>query len=356
MKRKILLFAGLIIIVLSAFILHLLNGTGFFRHIDKRVNGELVAELNLKGPEDFAISYVDSFLLISSTERKKYPPEEEESGSIFILNLKSQDQFSVLNLTTGLAFPFAPHGISMLKKDSTYLVKVINHTEIGHSIEIFELFNRDSLAHIRSLEDRSMIAPNDLIQVDTSRFYFTNDRIHEKGFGLFMEEFLGIGYSSVIYFDGETYHEVAGGLSFANGINLDRNRNLLYVGASRGFKVHVFATQKDGQLKKLKEIQCKMGVDNINIDNNGNLWVAGHPNLLIYQEYAQRKRKTSPSEIVKINQDNNNEFHKQSIYLEDGTLISGSTVACSFGAFTIIGSALDDKLVILTNLEKVEVE
>ena len=102
----------------------------------------VVEEIELFGPEDFEISYSDGFAIISSTERKSYPAEEEESGNLYFLDLNQIEDLKPINLTPHITFKFAPHGLSLFKLDSTYIIKVINHTNQGHSIEEFELFNQ----------------------------------------------------------------------------------------------------------------------------------------------------------------------------------------------------------------------
>jgi arylesterase/paraoxonase len=93
-------------------------------------------------------------------------------------------------------------------------------------------------------------------------------------------------------------------------------------------------------------VQMPMGVDNIAVDSHSNIWISGHPNLLVYQEYCQRKIPISPSEVVKLNF-KGEKIEQQSIFVDNGDVISGSTTACPFGDLLLIGSALDNKLVLL---------
>lgn len=348
MKKKIIIGASSLVVLIGLGFGYLLSGIGAFRSLEPK-GGEVITELEIYGPEDLEISFADSFAIISSTERKEYPPKEEESGDLYYLDLRDPSDLSPINLTSELKFKFAPHGISMIKMDSLYLLKVINHTSEGHSIEVFEFWDPDSLVHVNTLSDPSMIAPNDLVQIDAERFYFTNDKINEGGFGQFKEEFLGIGYSNVIYFDGESYREVSSGIAFANGINYLKEKQLMLIASSRGFQTHVFSMEKNGDLKVTEVIDCNMGVDNIMIDENQDAWLAGHPNLMIYPEYAQRKREISPSEVVKLSFDQAGKASTRSVLVNEGQLISGSTVACPFNGMLLIGSALDDKLVIVEN-------
>ena len=57
----------LFILLLIAYVAHILISTGFFRTIEPKFEGQILQEIQLPGAEDMMVSRVDSFLLISST-------------------------------------------------------------------------------------------------------------------------------------------------------------------------------------------------------------------------------------------------------------------------------------------------
>jgi arylesterase/paraoxonase len=344
MKRFKKIFL-LLFILLIAFVANIFISTGYFRTIENRFDGEIVKKVNIPGAEDITVSLQDSFAIISSTDRGKYPPKENEVGGLYLMDLKTPD-FNVTHLSNEFKEPFAPHGISMFKSDSTYKIMAINHTLEGHSIEVFNLTN-NVLIHEKTLIDDSMISPNDLVMIDENRFYFTNDHKFTKGLGRLAEDYLGLSISNVIYFDGNNYHEVADGIGYANGINYDTKRNLLFVASPRKFLVKVYKPNKDGSLEDIEDIDCNTGVDNIEFDMEGNLWIGAHPNLLKFASYAKGKVEHSPSEIIKIEYRNTNDYSVESVYLEDGTSMSASTVATPFSDYLLTGNVMDDSFLIL---------
>lgn len=341
LKRIVLV----VLVLIVAFVTYTLVSTGFFRTVENKFNGVIEKKIALPGAEDIIVNEIDSIALISSTNRQVYPPVDEESGGLYIVELKS-GEYKTTKLTTSLSKPFAPHGISMIKKDSIYKVMAINHTLQGHSIEVFSL-NDENLILEKTLIDSTMISPNDLVMIDENRFYFTNDHGHTKGFGKFSEEYLGLSLANVIYFDGEKYKEVADGIAYANGINFDPKRNLIYVASPRGFLIKVYSRNADGSLDFIEDIPCGTGVDNIEIDSEGNLWTAGHPNLLRFKAYAKGKENTSPSEIIKITYRGKNDYSVEQIYSDDGTTMSGSSVAAPFGNLILTGNVMDDEFLVL---------
>jgi len=340
--KRITIFTGIILLL---FIANILISTGFFRTVDNQFNGTIFKEVPIKGAEDITLSVLDSFALVSATSRIKYPPTKEEFGELYFVDLKNTD-FKTTLLTANFPTSFAPHGISMIKTDSTYTVMAVNHTPKGSTIEVFTLLG-DSLVHKKTLTDSAMISPNDIVLLDKNRFYFTNDHRYTEGIGLFFEEYGGRSISNVVYFDGENYTEVADGIAYANGINFDAKRNLLFVASPRGFLINVYSKNDDGSLDFIEDIPCGFGVDNIEIDTQGNLWIGGHPNLLHFKSYAQGKKETSPSEIIKITYKRKGDYTIESIYTGDGSNMSGATVAAPFGDYIFTGNVMDSHFLIL---------
>ncbi len=340
-KRILLLGLPLLLLYVG----YVLASTGFFRTVDPKFAGKVLQEIALKGAEDMTISRVDSFVLISSTNRLVYPPTEEERGGLYRIDLRAND-YQPIPLTADLEIPFAPHGISYYKKDSTYQVMAINHTDEGHSIEVFELDNQ-TLRHVRTLTHPSMVRPNDLVLVGDNQFYFTNDHGYTQGMGKLAEEYLGLAVSYVVHFSEGEYREVARGIAYASGINYDRARNLLYVASPRHFLVKVYAVKENGSLSFVENISCGTGVDNIEFDQAGNLWMGAHPNLLWFNAYAKGKKETSPSEIIKVTYAGEGDYAVEKVFVSKGERMSASSVAAVWGNLIFAGNVMDDGFLIL---------
>ena len=342
-QRKRILYA--ILILLALYIANIFISTGYFRTIENTFNGEILKKIQLVGAEDITISHLDSFAIISSTARKKIPHTEQETGGLYFLDLKS-DTYKPIHLTSNFKKPFAPHGISMFKKDSIYTIAAINHTTEGEFIEIFKLVD-EKLTHQKTLKNELIFSPNDVVLLDENRFYFTNDHKYKHGIQRLAEDYLGLSISNVIYFDGRNYTEVADGIAYANGINFDTKRNLLFVASPRAFLVKVYAKNDDGSLSFIEDINCNTGVDNIEFDTENNLWIGSHPSLLHFAAYAKGDKEISPSEIIKINYKEKGNFTIEQVYMEDGNAMSASTVAAPFGNIILTGNVMDDKFLVL---------
>lgn len=350
MKRKFKVLKWLIsvlLLIIIGFVANILISTGFFREIENTSIEQTLKSISLDGAEDIMVSYEDSFAIISATDRSVFPAHEQELGGLYFMNLKNQN-YELQALTMNLEIPFAPHGISMMKVDSIYHIRAINHTLDGDFVELFEL-NKTDLKHVNTLPMDDAFSPNDLVMIDKERFYMTSDHRFKKGFGRFAEDYGGLKGGYVIYYDGNKYSEVASKIAYANGINVDASRNLLFVSSPRGFLVKVYNTKDDGSIDFIENIKCGTGVDNIELDLEGKLWIGGHPNLLSFSAYAKNKKPISPSEIITIDYRSKGDHTVQQIYVNDGSQMSACSVAAPFNDIVLVGNVKDSKILVLSN-------
>jgi len=335
----------LFFLLLVCYVFYDFVSTGLLRTVENHFDGETVMEIPIKGAEDITISLEDSFAIVSATSRLEFPPTEQEKGGLYYMELKSGN-FVLTHLTANFRKPFAPHGISMYKRDSVYTIAAINHTMEEHSIEIFMLIGKE-LTHIRTEKSTKLVSPNDIVLLDETHFYVTNDHKNPEGFGRLVEDYGGWAASNVLYFDGQKFKEAAGGIAFANGINIDAARNLVFVASPRKFLIKVYSPEEDGTLSFVEDIPCGSGVDNLEFDTEGNIWSGCHPKLLSFAAYAKGKNETAPSEIVKVSYRAKGDYDVESIYTNDGSQVSATSVAAPFGNLLLVGTVKDDKMLVL---------
>ena len=340
MKKFLIVLFGLLFLLI-VFVAHTLISTGFFRNINNSENYEIIATIPLKGAEDFSISYDEQFMIISQDDRAARRNDRVRTGDLYYLDLTDSSYFPI-NLTAHLPFPFYPHGISLLKLDSgRYQILAVNHAGSGHSIEKFEL-QADSLVHIQTYKSETMNSPNDVIALDERRFYFTNDHGYSSKAGIFLENYLALRISNTVLFDG-MYKEVAGGIAYANGLNISRDRSQLIVASPRHFALKYYDINTDGSLTFDRNLDVGTGVDNIELDQDGNLWLGCHPSLLAFTAYARGSKSMAPSEVVVVRSGT----EVLSTFQNDGSLVSASSVAAPFADLLFIGTVMDDELLVL---------
>ncbi|NQZ76425.1 MAG: SMP-30/gluconolactonase/LRE family protein [Ekhidna sp.] len=329
----------IVILLLVAFVLYTLSSTGYFREITNTEQYKVIAEVPLFGAEDFTISYEDAFMIISSDDRGAKYHERKREGGLYLLPLDSPS-FELIELESPI--PMLPHGISLLKLDSTkYQLLVVSHYE-SHTIKKFELYG-DSLVHIETFQDDAIVSPNDVVALDESCFYFTNDHGYTSKVGLLAENYLGLAVSDVTFYDGQNYVRVASGIAYANGINISKDQSQLLVASPRSFSLRFYNIEKDGTLIFDRSLDVGSGIDNIELDQKGNLWMGSHPSLLAFTAYSGGKKEFAPSEVIVV--ENGNKV--SSVYENDGSFIAGSSVAAPYKDLIFIGTVMDDRMVVL---------
>ena len=337
---------SILLLALIGYVFYIFYSTGYFRTVDNAFEGTIVQKVKLPGVEDMQIAYGDGFILLSSDDRASRRDGNPKQGHLYYLDL-TKPSFTPKPVSAGLKIPFYPHGISMVKTaEQAYRVFAVNHVGDKHTIEVFDL-NEKRLTHIRTLEDESMISPNDIVALDEVRFYFTNDHGYTKGLRKLGEEYLGWAASNVVYYDGQGYREVADGIAYANGINLDVERNLMFVASPRDFLVKVYEVTANGNLDFIEDVACGTGVDNIEFASDGKLWIGCHPSLLAFTAYAKGNAPIAPSEIITIDYKSKGDYSIETVFLDNGKNMSAATVATVYKDYIFVGNVMDDHFLIL---------
>lgn len=335
-----------IVLLIGGFVFYTMQSTGFFRKVPAYSEKPLYS-FALPGVEDLAISRKDSFLILSSDNRAARRDGAAENGGLYFLDLKKGIGSPKL-LTGSIDRPFYPHGISVIQvDDTTYRIWAINHPETNlHQIEVFDLVGQ-SLTFLETIKDPNLISPNDLVAVDTTRFYLTNDHGFISKLGLLAENYLGLSVANVSYYDGTQFHTCAKGISYANGIAYDRQRDLLYVASPRKFSIKVYQVTSGSNLTYIEDLYVGTGIDNLHLDQTGDIWAGAHPNLLKFTSYSQGKVATAPSEVIKVSYSKKGDWSIKQFFADDGTLLSGASVAIPWDNQLFVGNVMDDQLIVI---------
>jgi len=349
MKKLPLVFV-LVIAGLLWLVFDLYRDAGELRDLRPHFSGSISRVDGPVGAEDITIDQETGIAYISSDDRRVWfaSTPKGPSGNLFAYDLKAPGAEPV-NLTPGLPFEFHPHGISLVRTaQGGRRLFAVNHRAAGDFIEIFDLAGLTA-QHVTSVHDPLARSVNDVLAVDEQRFYLTIDHGNTSKPGRKLEEYLRLSRSFVLYYDGTAFRRVAGGLLYANGINMSADGSRLYVASTTAHKVVVYARElTTGALQKETEIDCGAGVDNIDVATHGDLWVAGHPHLLTFVKYAGDSTRVSPSEVIKIHPTEGGVYEVQSIFLDSGARFSGSSVAAVFGDKLLIGSVFDRGFLVCT--------
>ncbi|HVM95565.1 MAG TPA: SMP-30/gluconolactonase/LRE family protein, partial [Candidatus Acidoferrales bacterium] len=159
------------------------------------------------------------------------------------------------------------------------------------------------------------------------------------GFWQTVETYLQLRGAQVLYFNGQDFQPVIDDLVFPNGINVSPDGRTLYVASTTSDRVVVYdlTTGMQRPLRR-REIYLGVGPDNIEVEGDGTVWVAGHPNLLRIAKHGRNPAELSPSAVFRIPRDG----EAREVYANRGEEVSASSVAAVFGKRMLIGQIFDD--------------
>lgn len=339
MKRVAIVIAALVIYL----VLNTLNNAGVFKRITNHFDGTVVEIYeNMPGPEDLDLDAESGLLFIASSDRWALQKGVASQDGIYVLQLDSG--VVPQKLPTTYSGSFHPHGISYLKNDTAAWLFVVNHNNQGSFVEVFE-FRNDSLIHLRSIKDELMCCPNDIVAVAPDKFYVTNDHGIHDGFFRTLEDYLLIPLSYLLYCEDHSFTKVYTGLKYANGVNISADGSVLYLTHTTGRELLTFNRNKEtGKINLISTTELHTGVDNITVDIEGNLWIAGHPRLLAFVAHAADPDNKSASQVLKLSPVSPGEYQIEEIYMDDGNQLSGSSVALKYKDELFTGVVFESKL------------
>jgi arylesterase/paraoxonase len=338
---KNLITAAVVLAVIALLaVSFVMNRAGQFKALEPIELPDCRAVAGAPGAEDITIDRSSGTAYLSSFDRRAAQAGEPRQGAIFAYDLGAPDAAPRL-LTADFAGVLYPHGLSLWSGDEGTFLHVVNHPPAGHAVEIFEL-RSDRLEHRETVRGDLLVSPNDVLAVGPRRFYVTNDHGHVAGIGRMLEEYLQRAESNVVYFDGEAWSVAATGIAYANGINGSSDGLAVYVAGTTRGRLHVFTRDAStGALDAVEVIELGTGVDNIEVDRHGMLWLGAHPKLLSFVAHARDPAKRSPSQVLWVDPDQAIDPPVRDVYLSLGGELSGSSVAAPFGSRVLIGSVFE---------------
>ena len=351
MKKAILIIATTILLISMIEVIKILFTAGTFKTINPHFEGTLSPQtLPIAGPEDITIDPASGIAFISVDYRRTNQNTPNKiNGAILVMDMTHSSP-TLRNVTPPTLTDFHPHGISLwTSSEGKVYLFAINHRQkiYQHAVERFE-WKDDQLIHLESIIDMTHItSPNDLVAIGERSFYVTNDHYYpQPGLARLLEEYLQRAIGFVNFYDGQSFKKVAEDIAYPNGINSSADRSQIYVASTTGRNLLIYDRLPDHSLVYKNQIDLETGVDNIEVDSNGALWIGCHPQLLKFTAHARDATKFSPSQILKVTINHDTQYKVSEVFLNDGTEYSGSTVAAAFKNKILIGSVFEPSLLL----------
>lgn len=342
-------------------VLGTLKAGGVFDEVETDYDQTCTKIPGVPGPEDLVIDRSSGIVFVSSHDRRG---ELEFSGAantvrggIFSFDpaRPSRGFVELTALQEGRDGPadFRPHGLSLYTAPhGAKTLMVINHPQGEQStVEIYDVVepgvpgDMPTLAYRMTVTSPSLISPNDLVALDAVRFYATNDHGIKHPKLRMLEDYLRLNVASVVYFDGEVFSHALGGLTFANGIEMNAAGDTVYVAETTDNRIGAYSIDKaTGDLVPTDEWNLGFGVDNIDRAADGSLWVGGHPKMLDFVAHAADPKEISPGKVMRILPGSKDA--PSTIFQTDGTILSGLSVAAEHDGRIVMGQVFDDGLLV----------
>ena len=356
-KTIIMWFLLFFLLGLSAFGVRVWSQAGQFTTVKNLRSNACQVYGGILAPEDIAIDRDTRIAYISSLDRRLVNSPNSggssQRGTIRALNLstyKPGAKINYIDLTPEMPKRFHPLGLSLnTAPDGTKRLLVINQANANsQSVEIFRVTS-DGLTYEKSVDLGSDVTfANDVLAVGPNQFYVT-DSSFTSPISWLVNFVFQRKSSKVLYFNGENLDTVASDFVMANGISMSKNCEELYVLDTSARALRFFKRNTtNGVVVDNGVLFIGTGVDNIDVAEDGSLWMAAHPRLMDFAMYSAGIRATSSSQVIRAVKDKAGGGEVRTTYLDLGENISGSSAAVAIGNTFLIGSAMDNKLAICT--------
>lgn len=334
MRFWLFIFAVLVVLLgVLSFNLHVFN---YFSRIESISIAQCTPVSGIPGPEDIEIDPRHGRAFISSLDRRS----AQSRGAIHTFALN--DPLAAAGFrdrTMGVPEDFRPLGLDYYEDGDVRRLFVVN--EAGPAIEIFDVADNGDLTHVESMSERRLMSPNNIVATGPRAFYVTNDvRGGRVGPIANLAFLFRLGSGEVFYVDGKAWRLEAEGLKFANGLALSPDGSSLYVAETAGKSVQVYdRNAANGALSHRQAISLPSSPDNLNIDEDGSIWVGALPKPLTVPQLLSDRKAHAASEVFQIDPSGT----VSTVYRNDGAEISATTVAARSANKLLIGALYDEK-------------
>ncbi len=342
--KKILPKAGLFLVflfvVLSVFWWRTMLWTGQLKGVQAHFDGQCKSAASIVGAEDLVIDREQRLVYISSHDRRN----PTSAGSLWVMPVDAPETARPLVLPDLGGALFAPHGMDLLiTEDGSRFLFMIDHGLAPKQlVRLFKVVG-ETVTLVRTFESPELYSPNDIAAISETQFYVTNDNREELGsLDAFMAVLFKRKTGNVVWMDDGEAKAVADGFSYANGIAVSNDLSQLYVSATITQDLRIFDRDtQTGELTLVDSIFLDSGLDNIDVDADGSLWIGSHPRLFDFSAHAGDATKDSPSQVFHINLKDKS---ISEVFLSDGADLSASSVAAKIDNLIFMGGVFDAQI------------
>ncbi|XP_053395644.1 uncharacterized protein LOC123523548 [Mercenaria mercenaria] len=273
------------------------------------------------------------------------------TGDVIGLDINGSPKILTFNKTDvpALEEPIlaSPHGMTSWTDPNTgkIFLYVLTHPPSVDKIRVFKFLKPSVLKYLKTITDPSFTYMNDLVAVDVDKFYITKYTMYRDTRSIQMEHLSHLRQGKIFYYDGRRAREVSAGYFLPNGINISPDKKMIYMAEWGGQRLYGFKRESTNNLVKVWDMDMGTGVDNIDVDENGDLWIGCHPITWKIADFFNLFGATPPSQVIRVKIRDHTVDDVEEIYRDDGQECSGSTVASYQRKKLVIGTVFQQTVV-----------
>ncbi|AWY99615.1 arylesterase [Rhodobiaceae bacterium] len=341
-KKISIAFAAVLGLMVAWILSVVVPVSGKFQALDPKLVERCMKVPVHAGTEDVVIDRATGVAFVSATDRRRTVRDNANDG---IYAFALSDPSAVIRVSPNNMPDFHPHGISLWQDAGETRLFAISHTAAGaHSVEIFSVGVAGALEHLESISFDAMYLPNDVVAVGPRSFYASNSRGYKSGVLSVLEQFFALPWASAVYFDGREGRLIKDRLVYANGINLSPDGGILYIAEVLKRRISAFDRNAEtGALTGRSTIDLNTAPDNFDVDENGNLWIAGHTRIFDYAAHTRDANVDAPSHIVKVDPKT---LERSDVFVSTAGEINAASIGAMHNNTLIVGAVLDGHVMV----------
>jgi len=255
----------------------------------------------------------------------------------------------VVSAVTNVPQDFRPHGLSLYSpQDAPQRLFAINHPAgMPHTVEIFERGADGLFAHLETIHSPLLVDPNAIVAVGPRQFYVANFSGAPPGIERFIEIFFRRALAEIVYFDGDAMRAVDEPIALGTGIAASADGGRVYVSEANAQRLRVYSRDTEtGDLTLVEYVDIRSAGNNLNVAEDGSIWVAAHPKPYMLMKHLQDPTNRAPTQILRVAADPQTENRISEIYVNAGDEISAGSVAAVLGKRLLIGSISEHRILV----------
>jgi arylesterase / paraoxonase len=336
------------LVALLAAVIEMLRYGGAFASVDHDFGGRC-RELNLAGSsEHIQIDRRRGVAYLSLLDRDEAAAAVTGTITLLDLNLAELAPRAAMSYDPP---EFRPQGMSLWQEDGrpARLFVVSHHADGSHVVEIADQTS-SGFAPTRTVRDAAFTRPVAIAAAGPEQFYVVNAPLQSQS-----SETLDLlrrsGNATLVYYDarsgGKSARVLASDLARPAGLALSADGSRLYVAESIAKALRVYARDRaNGNLSLEETIELGSAPANLDIDEDGVIWIAAQPKLLRLAAHARDSRKRAPTQVLRFDPRASGAQRSRQVYLDDGRQLSAGTVAARWRDEFLVGALLDKKVLV----------